>query len=67
MPSAHSPTPSSENLKLFKDMFPVLKMLSSEYQVDGHEEYLVDDSVQLVCKYLNAYKNNRINKLYKGT
>ena len=48
---------SPENaLKLFINDIPVLDLIGSKHLISKDEPYSIDDDVQLVCKYLNAYK-----------
>ena len=59
---------SEEALKLFYEEIPTLNLLGSTYTVQSEEPYTVDDEVQLVCKYLQAYESGGtkgINRLYK--
>ena len=60
-----------ESLKLFYDEVPVLELLSTSFYVGPNIAFTVDSDVQLVCKYLQAYKRRlsgkylEIDKLYK--
>ena len=58
-----------DSLALFLQAIPTLDMLGT-HQVLPKMQYTVDEEVQLVCKYLNAYKNagdldKGIDRLYK--
>lgn len=54
VPSLNHQSKPEESLHLFHQVIPVLALLGSPHVVDN--DYVVDDSVQLVCKYLQAYK-----------
>lgn len=56
---------SEENLELFYSELPVLKLLGKPYYISPDDPYDVDSDVQLVCKYLRAYKNKNIDRLYR--
>ena len=43
-------------LKLFVNDIPVLDLIGSNRLISTEEPYFVDGDVQLVCKYLKAYK-----------
>ena len=54
-------------MEFFEDI-PALGLLGTPYEIDPNAPYVVDEEVQLVCKYLRAYKiggRKGINKLYK--
>lgn len=54
-------------MEFFEDI-PALGLLGTPYEIDPNAPYVVDEEVQLVCKYLRAYKiggTKGINKLYK--
>lgn len=63
-----------KNLDTFKDFLPIFHFIGTAQHIDSSRRYVVDDDVQLVCKYLKAYKielehpgsPNGINKKYKG-
>lgn len=60
---------SEESLQLFFNEVPTLQLLGVPYCVDSDIPFTVDSDVQLVCKYLRAYKtpSNKfkgIDKLY---
>lgn len=48
----------------FKESIPALGLLGTPRLVDSSREYIIDDDVQLVCKYLQAYDSGNINRLY---
>ncbi len=54
-------------IEFFEDI-PALGLLGTPYLINPEAPYVVDEEVQLVCKYLRAYKiggTKGINKLYK--
>lgn len=56
------------SLKEFFEDIPALGLLGTPHVVYPETPYVVDDDVQLVCKYLKAYKiggTKGIDKLYK--
>jgi hypothetical protein len=59
------------SLHQFIEDFPALGMLGDPYLIQHNTPYTVDDDVQLVCKYLNAYwlfaekKGTGINRLHR--
>ena len=54
-------------LQQFYGDIPILGLpgLGSPHLIPNQTPFIVDDEVQLVCKYLKAYKEGRINRLYK--
>ena len=55
-----------ESLQIFAEIFPTLGILGSPHLITGYP-LTVDEDVQLVCKYLKAYKIGGvkgINRLY---
>ena len=54
-----------KNLDLFYREVPVLKLLGTPRHIDSDIPYDVDKDVQLVCKYLQAYRSNSIDRLYR--
>lgn len=60
-------------LKEFYEDVPALGLLGIPHEVHPDTPYVVDEEVQLVCKYLKAYKlfksgsgsSKGINKLFK--
>lgn len=54
-----------DNLNLFLDKVPILQFVGEEKEISTDYKYKVDEDVQLVCKYLKAYKENRIDRLYE--
>ena len=50
---SHTP---DKSLLLFTEIFPTLGLLGSEHPVHQNTPITVDKDVQLVCKYLKAYK-----------
>ena len=58
-----------ESLKKFLDDIPILGLVGTPDIVSPRRPYVVDEDVQLVCKYLRAYKGrtgkNGIDKLFK--
>ena len=59
---------SKESLEEFREDFPALGMLGTPYQILPDIPYVVNEEVQLVCKYLKAYSSGGskgIDRLYK--
>ena len=54
VPSLNHQSKPEESLHLFHQVVPVLALFGSPHVVDN--DYIVDDDVQLVCKYLQVYK-----------
>ena len=53
--------------EFFEDI-PALGLLGTPYEIHPDIPYVVNEEVQLVCKYLKAFKiggSKGINKLYK--
>ena len=50
------------DLEVFLSEIPVLQLLGKQVYICPSVEFH-DGKVQLVCKYLKAYNENRINKL----
>ena len=70
VPSRDKDKSPEDALRHFLDDIPVLDLIGTKHRVSVNEPYVVDDDVQLVCKYLKAYKYvedgcRRIDKLYK--
>ena len=65
--------PSREDMsseKAMKQEVPTLSLLGTFHTVRAEKPYTVDKDVQLVCKYLQAYDDNkdgvrRIDRLYR--
>ena len=58
----------SNAMQQFREEVPTLSLLGSEYTVRAEVPYKVDEDVQLVCKYLQAYDKGGvkgIDQLYK--
>ena len=53
-----------KNLADFFDEVPVLKLIGTIKIINDSIPYDVDNDVQLVCKYLQAYECGKINRLY---
>lgn len=43
---------------------PIFKLLGTPFYIDSNVPYDVNSDVQLVCKYLHAYKTRNIDCLY---
>ena len=59
---------SEEALKQFCEEVPTLGLLGKKHFIFSDKPYRVDDDVQLVCKYLQAYDtggNIRIDRLFR--
>ena len=57
-----------KSLHIFCEMVPTLGLLGSPHVINSATPYVVDQDVQLVCKYLRAYKIGGIkgiDRLYK--
>ncbi len=54
-----------EALKQFREEVPTLGLLGKQHLILSEKPYSVDDDVQLVCKYLQAYEGG-IDRLYYG-
>lgn len=69
---SHSYKPE-DSLRMFQDLVPAVCLLGSPHPIHHGTRYTVDGDVQLVCKYLRAYKILKgikggqigINKLYR--
>lgn len=44
---------------------PVLQLIGSPTIIEPDTSYAVDEDVQLVCKYLQAYKTGKIDRKYQ--
>ena len=58
----------SDSLTHFLEDVPALGLVANKEYVEPRRPYVVDDDVQLVCKYLKAYEiggKNGIDKLYR--
>ncbi len=56
------------SLKAFYEDIPSLGLLGSKYFVESATPFVVDPDVQLVCKYLKAFKtggSRGIDRLYR--
>ena len=70
VPSYGLNTQPEDSLALFLQAIPTLALLGSTHQVYPQMQYVVNEEVQLVCKYLRAYKNTGaldkgIDRLYR--
>ena len=54
-----------EMLEQFCGDIPTLGLLGSPHKILNEIPFLIDEEVQLVCKYLKAHKEKRIDRLYK--
>ncbi len=55
-------------LSQFLEDVPTLSLVCNKEFVEPHRPYVVDDDVQLVCKYLKVFEmggKNGIDKLYR--
>ena len=66
VPCHSSKANSNEDFKMFQKELPIFEVIGAHVPIDFLTPYS-DDKVQLVCKYLKAYDENRINKLCKGS
>ena len=55
-----------DSLNMFRELVPALCLLGSPHLIHHGTHYSVDSDVQLVCKYLRAYKVQRKNKVQAG-
>ena len=55
-----------ETLEQFRGEIPTLGLLGSPHLIPNQTPYVIDSEVQLVCKYLKAYKERKIDRLYKN-
>ena len=72
VPSRISSESPEKSLAQFIDEVPALGMLGVPYAINPNTLYTVDEDVQLVCKYLKAYRvfmekggQKGINKIYR--
>ena len=63
MPSQDRYT-EEDSLKLFCGEVPALDLFGTPHLVNNEVPFSVDSDVQLVCKYLRAYKTGKIDELY---
>ena len=63
MPSQDRYT-DEDSLKHFCSEVPALDLFGTPHCVNHKVPFSVDSDVQLVCKYLCAYKEGRIDELY---
>lgn len=74
VPSISNTCTPEGNLEEFKDLLPIFHFIGIAQHIDSSRHYVIDDDVQLVCKYLRAYKIDQeqpgsqygINKRYYG-
>ena len=57
-------TDVEKHMQSFIKEVAVLGLIGEPHPIDTNAQYTVDADVQLVCKYLKAYKSKRINKMY---
>ena len=55
----------TKDLELFCEEIPALKLLGTKHFIRPEKPYTVNDDVQLVCKYLQAFQNDEIDRLYR--
>ena len=65
VPSRDLTMTPEEMLEQFCGDIPTLGLLGSARKVLNEIPFIIDEEVQLVCKYLKAYKEKRIDRLYK--
>ncbi len=68
MPSREQDMSAGEALKQFREEVPTLGLLGIKHHISSEKAYTVDADVQLVCKYLMAYRKGGlkgIDKLYR--
>ena len=54
-----------DSFKLLCSEVPALDLFGTPHHVNHEVPFCVDSDVQLVCKYLRAYKTGRIDELYR--
>ncbi len=54
-----------ETLKQFQEEVPTLGLLGKHHFILSEKPYSLDDDVQLICKYLQAYEKGGIDRLYR--
>ena len=57
---------SDKSLEQFCDKIPLFNLIGIRHKVSQNNQFTVSDEVQLVCKYLKAYKNGQIDRDLKG-
>ncbi len=65
VPSRNTDEEPIKYLEMFQEELVTLGLLGSSKLIDGTREFVVDDDVQLVCKYLRALKMGTVDKLYR--
>ena len=65
VPSRDLTMTPEEMLEQFCGDIPTLGLLGSPHKILNEIHFIIDEEVQLVCKYLKAYKEKRIDRLYK--
>ena len=68
VPSREKDMTSKEALEQFREEVPTLSLLGTTYTVHPNTPYTIDDEIQLVCKYLQAYEKGGlrgIDRLYR--
>ena len=68
VPSRKKDMSCGEAMKQFREEVPTLSLLGTVHTVRAEKPYTVNDEVQLVCKYLQAYDRGGvkgIDRLYK--
>ena len=65
VPSRDLTMTPEEMLEQFCGDIPMLGLLGSACKILNEIPFIIDKEVQLVCKYLKAHKEGRINQLYK--
>lgn len=59
---------AAKSLESFLKDFPALAIRGTHHAIPHHTPYVVDEEVQLVCKYLKGYEiggTKGIDRLYK--
>ncbi len=51
---------------MFQQEIVTVGLLGDETLIDATQDYVVDEDVQLVCKYFKAFKSGTIDKKYEG-
>ena len=65
VPSRNINMTPDDALEHFRSEIPTFNLLGSTYLVPNETPFIINSEVQLVCKYLKAFKTKRIDRLYK--
>ncbi len=65
VPSRNTDEEPIRYLEMFQEELVTLGLLGSSKLIKDTREFVIDDDVQLVCKYLRAFKMGTVDKLYR--